>query len=151
MLHSQLAMQPILGLFWKSEINIVTWALVNHKINNRLDSAHLDSLPTSCSTAWAWAIMESRSWPLGMRSIISCLIFASRSALERSSERTLRRQRERNCFRLQLFVLLCFVLLTFGNSIALCAWAWPYPGSWPNGYSDSAWPPFHWCCCHAVH
>lgn len=58
-------------------------------------------MPTSCSTACAWAIIESRSWPLGMRSIISCLIFISRSALERSSERTLKKQRERKCFRLR--------------------------------------------------
>lgn len=105
-------------------------------------------MPTSCSTACAWAIIESRSWPLGMRSIISCLIFISRSALERSSERTLKKQRERKCFGLRRTG--SFPHFLWPDNAVLLLHFIPYPGSWPGGCWDSAWPPSHWCCCRAV-
>lgn len=46
---------------------------------------------TSCPMACAWAIIASMSWNFGAFSSMSCLIFASSSALDFSRERTFSR------------------------------------------------------------
>lgn len=53
-----------------------------------------------------------------MRSSITCLIFISRSALERSSERTWREQRKGKCFRLRLPRLIHLTPLSY----QCCVW-----------------------------